>query len=94
MYAHQCPSCGRNIRLYWKLHQHLKRCPSHHAAAVVMWHASDFMNTEHHAARATTADVLVLGSSMTTPVAQNALLGQGFPGEHEQCPTRTPVERS
>jgi hypothetical protein len=73
MHSHQCSSCGRQTRSYWKLRQHLKRCPSHLAAAVGMRHASDLLNTEHHAACATTVDVLVLGNSRTTTVAQDAL---------------------
>jgi hypothetical protein len=48
MSANQCTSCGRQTRSYWKLHQHLKRCPSHHAAALAMRYAGDLTNTEYH----------------------------------------------
>lgn len=48
MSANQCPSCGRQTRSYWKLHQHLKRCSSHHAAALVMRSADDPTTTQPH----------------------------------------------
>jgi hypothetical protein len=48
MSANECPFCGRQTRSYWKLRHHLKRCPSHHAAAVVMHYASDLTTTEQH----------------------------------------------
>jgi hypothetical protein len=72
MYASQCPCCGRQTRSDWKLHQHLKRCPSYHMAAVVMRHANDLTNTAHHAARGATADLPMPDRGETNPIAQDA----------------------
>ena len=48
MSANQCPTCARQTRSYWKLHQHLKRCPSHHVAPTPMRSSNDPTTTEYH----------------------------------------------